>query len=286
MNFFMICNKPDMAQFVIDGGVDRIFVDMEIMGKEARQGHLSSVISRHSLDDVRRVRELVPSARLLVRINPIHDGSEKEIEQAIAFGAGILMLPMFRSAHEVRAFVRMVGGRALTNLLVETPQAVDSLAACLAVGGVDEVHIGLNDLHLAYQQDFMFEPLSNGLLDSLADLLKSKGIPFGIGGLARVGEGKLPAEWLLAEHVRLGSSAAILSRTFHREAATLEALKDTMDFPAEVLNLRKAYAQYQQMEAPALASIHQDVCQRIQHIVGDIRKQKQAKACCEALETC
>jgi len=188
------------------------------------------------------VRQVVPAGRLLVRINPIHEGSQQEIEQAIAFGADILMLPMYRSVSEVHDFVRFVDGRALINLLLETPEAVNSLSDCLAVGGIDEVHIGLNDLHLAYGLDFMFEPMASGLLDKLASVLREHQIPFGIGGVARVGEGLLPAELLLAEHVRLGSTAAILSRTFHRQATSVEALQHEMDFAKEVLALRKAYA--------------------------------------------
>ena len=38
---------------------------------------------------------------------------------------------------------------------------------------------------------------------------------FGFGGIARLGEGLLPGRDVLAEHLRLGSQAVILSRTFH-----------------------------------------------------------------------
>jgi len=277
MKFFMICNCPHMAQFVIERGVDRIFVDTEILGKQQRQAHVNSVISHHTLDDVKRVRTVVPKGRLLVRINPLHAGSPAEIEQAIAAGADILMLPMYRSADDVRQFVRLVDGRVLTNLLLETPEAVCSLEDCLAVGGVDEVHIGLNDLHLAYGLDFMFEPVASGLVDKLAATLREHRIAFGIGGLARVGEGLLPAELLIAEHVRLGSTAAILSRTFHRQAASLQDLQREMDFPKEIELLRNAYAQCQVMEAAALEAMHQDVCERINDIAGIIRVRKQTE---------
>lgn len=39
-------------------------------------------------------------------------------------------------------------------------------------------------------------------------------IPFGFGGIARIGEGDLPSDYILGEHVRLGSTSVILSRTF------------------------------------------------------------------------
>ena len=39
-------------------------------------------------------------------------------------------------------------------------------------------------------------------------------MPFGFGGIARIGEGDLPSDNILGEHVRLGSQSVILSRTF------------------------------------------------------------------------
>ena len=44
--------------------------------------------------------------------------------------------------------------------------------------------------------------------------IKMKGIPYGFGGIAALGEGKLPSEQIIVEHYRLGSSCVILSRSF------------------------------------------------------------------------
>lgn len=44
--------------------------------------------------------------------------------------------------------------------------------------------------------------------------IKKIGIPYGFGGIARLGCGDLPAERIIMEHYRLGSSRAILSRSF------------------------------------------------------------------------
>lgn len=274
IKFFMITNCSELARFAIDSGVDRIFVDTEILGKDLRQGHLNTVISRHTLDDVRRIRSSVPEGRLLVRINPIHEGSEAEIEQAIAAGADILMLPMFRSASEVRLFTTAVGGRVRCNLLVETVAAVAVLKECLEIPGVNEVHIGLNDLHLELGLDFMFEPLANGLVDDMAAILCASGVPFGIGGIARVGEGLLPAELLLAEHARLGSTAAILSRTFHRQVSSVIEIKEQMDFSSEILKLREAFRHSTLCSPEELQAAHRDVQKNVQVIAGSIKARK------------
>jgi citrate lyase beta subunit len=242
MKLFMITASPSIAKFALENGVDRIFVDLEVLGKAERQGHLDSVKSSHSLADVVAVRSAIGVSPLMVRLNPLNEFSIDEVEDAIAAGADILMLPMFRTAQEVRNFSVLVDGRVPISLLVETADAMHNLSACIEISGVEEVHIGLNDLTLDLGLTFMFEPFYNGLVDAMAMTIRAAGLPFGIGGVARVGEGVLPAESILSEHARLGSSAAILSRTFHRQAATVEEIQSRMNLGREVSELRRAYA--------------------------------------------
>lgn len=278
MKYFLITPDPEVAAFAVASGVDRIFVDLEYIGKHARQGHLSTVISAHSLADVAKVRPVVPTGQLLVRVNPLYEGSVAEIDGVIRAGADIVMLPMFTGPTEVLAFTQAVAGRARTCLLVETVAAAKSLRECVRVPGVDEVHLGLNDLHLDLKLSFMFEPLANGLVDDLAKLLNEENIPFGIGGIARVGEGMLPAELLLAEHVRLGSTAAILSRTFHRNATSVAEMKQEMDFVGELLKLRAAYSAHLDASQEVLTLAHTDVQQRVKNIVASIRSKDESRA--------
>jgi hypothetical protein len=63
----------------------------------------------------------------------------------------------------------------------------------------------------------MFELMGDGLIEYLANKIKAKNIPFGIGGVARMNEGILQGSIIIKEHVRLGSSMVILSRTFKRD---------------------------------------------------------------------
>jgi len=277
MKLFFITNSIGLASFALEQGVDRIFVDLEINGKVLRQGHLDTLISRHEMADVALLRSVTPPGALLVRLNPLHAGSAAEVDQAVAAGADILMLPMFRTPAEVDAFARLVAGRARVSLLVETVDAMRSLRECVAVPGVDEVHIGLNDLHLELKQAFMFEPLADGLVDAMAAILREAGLPFGIGGIARAGEGLLPAELLLSEHVRLGSSAAILSRTFHRQAANVEEIRAHMEFDLELARLRAAYAAHLRASPAALEQQRQLVKARIGQIAASLRARAAAE---------
>ena len=214
METIYITNDPWRAQVAERAGVDRIMVDLEIMGKRERQPSGNTVISAHSINDIRRVRATLNRSRLLARINPPHDRMEGEIRDSIEAGADTLMLPMFSDAQEVSAFIRGVRGRAKTCLLLETAPALARIRDILETAGIDEVHIGLNDLHLALKLDFMFEIVSGGLADYMAQVVHQKGIKLGIGGVARLGQGLLGAELVLSEHVRLGSTLVILSRDF------------------------------------------------------------------------
>ena len=214
LKLMYITNNVSVAKIAEDSGVDWIFIDLEINGKDERQGHLDTVISRHSIKDVKKIAGVLSESDLLVRVNPIYEGSKDEIDRVISDGADIVMLPFFKAKKEVEAFVGYVGGRAKICLLLETPQAVDNIDSILAVQDIDYVHIGLNDLHLGYGMKFMFELLTDGTVEKLCRTLKEKGITYGFGGIAQLGQGTLPAEHIIAEHYRLGSSMAILSRSF------------------------------------------------------------------------
>ena len=215
-----ITNRPEIAQIAETAGVDRIFIDLEYIGKADRQGGMDTVQSRHTLDDVKRISEAITTAELLVRVNPIHDAreayasSEEEIGTAIDNGADIVMLPFFKTVDEVKRFLSAVGGRAKTMLLLETPEAVDIVDDLLCLEGIDSIHIGLNDLSLGYGKKFMFELLTDGTVERLCTKFREKNIPYGFGGIASLGQGMVPAEKIIKEHYRLGSTCAILSRSF------------------------------------------------------------------------
>lgn len=214
LKLMYITNRPEIAHIAEGSGVDRIFIDLETIGKQERQGWMDTVQSHHTLDDIVKIRETISTSELLVRSNPIHNGSVTEIDTIIANGADIVMLPYFRTVNEVAKFIDLVGGRAKICLLVETAEAVDKIDAILEIDGIDEIHIGLNDLHLAYHKKFMFELLTDGTVEYLRNKILAKGIPYGFGGIARLGAGALPAEAIIKEHYRLDSTRAILSRSF------------------------------------------------------------------------
>lgn len=220
LELMYITNRTDVASLAQNAGVDRIFVDMEYIGKDVRQGGLDTVQSHHTIEDIKALRPVLTKSQLLVRCNPIHGAtkdylsSAREIDEICKAGADVIMLPYFKTVSEAKIFVDLVARRAKTCILLETSEAEEILDDVLEIKGIDEIYIGLNDLHLSKGMTFMFELLADGTVEKLANKIKAKGISFGFGGVARVGTGTLPAECIFGEHYRLGSDRVILSRAF------------------------------------------------------------------------
>lgn len=218
LTLMYITNNPDIARIAEANGVQRIWVDLEILGKEERQKNMNTVKSHHTIEDVRKIAPILTTSEMLVRINPWNRRSIQEIDRVIDAGADILMLPMWRSVEEVECFIKTVDRRVKTILLLETKEAEECLDEVLKLQGIDEIHIGLNDLHLSYHLTFLFELLTNGTVERICKKIAAKGLPYGFGGIARLGAGLIPAERIILEHYRLGSTRAILSRTFCDDA--------------------------------------------------------------------
>ena len=281
LNMMYITNDPAVARIAEENGVDRIWVDLEFIGKSARQGGMDTVQSHHTIEDIRAIRAAVTKAEVLVRVNPIHaatpdyGSSMWEIDAAVEAGADVLMLPYFKTVQEVRLFLALVGGRAKTMLLVETPEAVEHIDEILALDGIDEIHIGLNDLSLGYGMKFMFELLADGTVERLCLKFREKGIPYGFGGIAALGKGMLPAERVIREHYRLGSTRVILSRSFCNTSLVTDH-----DEIAEIF--RTGMAEIRALEAECAA--HADyfwsnraaVEQGVADVVAAIRAKEQA----------
>lgn len=266
-----ITNKAEIAQIAENVGVDRIFVDLETVGKQARQGGMDTVQSHHSLDDIAEIKSVLKTAELLVRSNPIYENSENEIETIVKNGADIVMLPYFKTCGEVLKFLELVGGRARTCLLFETPEAVEKADEIIELPGVDEVFIGLNDLSLGYGKKFMFELLTDGTVERLSEKFKKKDIPFGFGGIAALGCGMLPSEYIICEHYRLGSGAAILSRSFcncDKISDLSEIQKIFVGGLAQIRSFEKRCALY---NAAAFADNYREIQRRVKIICEDIK---------------
>jgi HpcH/HpaI aldolase/citrate lyase family len=231
---YFITNDPSLARQAEMAGVERIGPDLEILGKESRQKHPDAQISRHKIEDIPPIRSVLKKSEVFVRINPIHSHSEHEINRVLESGAQVIMLPMFRTSNEVSKFITIIRGRAKTVLLLETPEAMMRIDEILSIDGINEVHFGLNDLHLGLKLHSRFEVLCSEVMDALATAVQKRNLPFGFGAVGRPDDSTLPIppDQVIAEIIRLGSSRTFLSRYFFSRG------QNPFEFDREIRHLR------------------------------------------------
>ena len=218
MKYIIISNSPSLIQQVVPFENISVMIDIETIGKKDRQP-ANSFFSTHKIEDIEKVNSFLDKTRTILRINPMHAGSEKEIELGISLGAGNIMLPMYSSTSDIETFVDFVKGRAQHIFLAETPWSVEeacSYTANLPTGS--SVHFGLNDLHLALNAPHMFQILSSGYLERAIKSCQKNKVAFGIGGIG-LGSKDAVAPSLIAQyHCLLKSNCVILSRSFKARA--------------------------------------------------------------------
>ena len=268
LKLMYITNDPAVAKIAADAGVDCIFIDMEVLGKAERQGGMDTVQSHHVPEDVAKVRAAIgSSAEIMARVNPLNPNSQAEIDASVENGADVIMLPMWRTADDLRQFVRMVDGRAKVMPLLETDTAADNLPEAVKVSDIDQMHIGLNDLHLCYHQKFMFQLLADGTVDRLCAGLREANIPYGFGGVGRPGSGMLPAEYIIGEHYRLGSQYVILSRSFCNTGKITDLNEIRRIFTEGVADIRRVERDCAAWTREQLDENHRRVCACVERIV-------------------
>ena len=269
IELMLITNEPQHAKIAEDSGVDWIFVDLEVNGKSERQANNNMVLSAHSIEDITNIKSVITKAKLLVRVNPIFSGSKNEINNVIDAGADMVMLPYFQTKCEAETFIGHVNGRAKTCLLIETKSAVDHIDEILSLHGIDALFVGLNDLCMSYHMRFAFEPLAAGLVDILCRKFQSTGIPYGFGGIARLGHGELPADYVLGEHYRLGSSMAILSRSFFN-AEKPDDLRHAQEiFLNGIAEIRSYGKTLEQKEKAFFDNNRRELCDKVMELIDN-----------------
>lgn len=268
LKLMYITNNIEVAKIAQDNGVDRIFVDLEYIEKNERQKNLDTVKSSHSIDDISKIKAVLTTSELLVRVNPINPNSGYEIDKAVQNGADVIMLPMFKTKEEVSTFLKLVNKRARTCLLLETIEAENMIDDLLLLDGIDEIFIGLNDLHICHKMKFMFELLADGTVERLSKKIKNKGIPFGFGGISRLGTGVLQADNIVAEHYRLGSSMVILSRGFCNTEKINDINEINRIFNEYILKLRKLEEELTLKDSVYFLENYKSVIAKVRQIIN------------------
>ena len=250
MKTFLISNSEKIARWANSAGVTWLMVDVETLGKHERQSRTSGWVSDHTLGDCRRLRPILTSTSLAIRVNPIHGASGAEIEEAIEAGVDMIMLPMAKTLREVETFSDLVGDRAKKALLVETPELLARLPWILERHQFETIHLGLNDLSLSLGLRHMFQIFVTGYVSLFANSAIRNGVDFGFGGVGRLdADLTMKAYDILALHAALGSGQVILSRSFMADLDSEES------FVTALTLLRQSYQDLVELDAEALCEL-------------------------------
>lgn len=242
----MFTNDPALARRAEAAGIQRIGPDLERIGKADRQPH-DTWQSTHEESDVARVGEVLQAAALFVRVNSPHPGLRAEVDRVIAMGAEVIMLPFFDTTGEVERFVDWVGGRARVLLLVETARSATIIEDIVEIDGVDEIHVGLNDLRLSLGISG-FEVMASPLLVRISAAVRAAGLPFGFGRVGRADDRSLPVDpdLVYAQYPRLQADRAFVSRFF------LMPDPEKVDLTATVAQFRRRMNEWGAIDPAAL----------------------------------
>ena len=246
-------DDPALARQADAAGVDRIGLDLEVYGKAERQPKtLKTWISPHSEDKLPALREAMGTAKLFCRINPVNPTTADEIGRLIeVYGVQVLMLPMFTTPREVETFVKLVNGRATTVLLLENKTAAERVQEIVRVAGVDDLHVGINDLTLSLGRPNAnrFEVMATDLMKRIAEAVIPAGLRFGVGGIGRAmnNDQVIPGDLIYAQYPRLGATAALIARSFF----TPRAGEQPVDVTAEIRRARERLAWWGRQSADA-----------------------------------
>ena len=266
-----ITNSPEMAKLADQSGIDRIMVDLESRGKSARQNGWRTPVSDHNIEDIPHVCNAVKNAEVMVRINSVYEGIVEEIEKVLSYNPDTIMLPYFKSAEEVKFVINAINGRSKICLLIETKEAVDNIDEILSLEGIDEIHIGLNDLSHSYNQRFLFEPMALGIVDYIVKKAKDYNIKdYGIGGIAKIGCGLIPAEDIIGEHYRLGSNHVMLSRTFYDNSIPSDIEETRKLFIQQVKEIREVEKAKLELDSEARECCRKSFVRKVEDIVKGI----------------
>ena len=269
MKYIYITNDPELAKYACDCGIDNIMIDLETIGKDQRQKNLDTVKSSHEPHDIKHIKKHIKNSKskIITRINPLHKNSKIEINTSIKYGTDYIMLPMFNNKNEVKEIIDLIDNRVKLILLFETPKSIINIDSILELKKIDEAFIGLNDLSIAFNLNFMFELLPSSLIELMTKKFKKRKIPFGIGGISRIGSGKLDSKLILSEHVRLGSTKVIISRSFTNKAKNLMELNRMMDLQNEISLLTSEYNSLKKLNYSVVSENKKQVLSTLEEIV-------------------
>lgn len=264
MKHIIISNEPLVWEFCNLVDLDFLMIDLETLGKADRQFSKSTWISSHSMNDIVQAKAKLKSTRIIVRINPIHQGSEDEINQVIENGADLIMLPYFQTIDEVTTCYEIINRRVGLVLLFETIESLSYTNQIFERFEIEFAHVGLNDLSLDLKYPFLFQVLSTPLVEFFFQQANKNAIPAGVGGIGYNDLSTISPRLIYSEHRRLNSNYVILSRDFLKGLTMNE---EVVTILAERFSeLTKIEQEVDQLSCYDLMGLHQDFLSKVKEV--------------------
>ena len=111
------------------------------------------------------------------------------------------------------------------------------------------------------RRKFLFQVLALNILERPCEICRDYGIEYGIGGIGKIGGGKLSADLILKEYARLESKWVILSRAFHENQLGFEGLE------IHYKNILDEYLNYSLLNQKKLFESRSELIDKINEIV-------------------
>ena len=208
-------HELEKVKFYAGAGITSFLIDLEVIGKDARQLGFDTEINPGALEDLGLIHDSFPLKKWC-RLNRFGEWTDSEIDRAISNGADVLILPMVRDLPSVENFLRKINSRCQACIMFETRESV-ALANSIKHLPVDYAYFGLNDYRIDTGSSFLFQPIFDGTIEALRAGLPS--IKFGFGGLTDMNKGfPVPSICILEELERLDCDFVFLRRSFKRDS--------------------------------------------------------------------
>lgn len=235
-NYIAITNQLSYALILEQCGIQQIMIDAENLGKIERQRGKGAAINFHKIDDVAILKNNLISTKVICRINGYHEGINFEVEKAINCGVDFLMLPMIQDMYKLKKIIEFIDNRVPIIPLIETSYSIFKLDEIIALIKPDQIHFGLNDLHICLGMKNLFEVLISPLFASAVFFASERVKLVGIGGVGDpMLQQKVSPEFLINEHKLLGSSSVILSRSFFDKGYEMDRILESLHYLENII---------------------------------------------------
>ena len=256
LELVLFATEAPLIRRALAAGISTIIVDWEWRGKKQRQETWDTEINRDTVDDLLRLAACEVPSRLC-RLNRQGQWTADEVEEAVAASATQLLLPMVDTPAEVESVLDLVDGRCGLGILVETEIGISN-AKDLARLPLASVYVGLNDLAISRGSASIFDAVADGPVEKLRRVFSET--HFGFGGVTVAdGGAPVPCRLLLGEMARLDCTFSFLRRSFKRDVAGRDLVR-------EVTRIRELWRELLDRSPDEVARDRERLCSAIRSI--------------------